>query len=126
MLQCPPDCPNIKGIKFDQDLMSRKKSTFCCEKYSQRLWFLDDTSDLERLECCEMLFKKMIVYECYFTFGTRMLKVSTPDGLLELSNGFWINEDFYFTKKSDALIWIPPSKIHYIKKVESEVLDEEG
>ena len=130
MNTCPPDCPNIQEVDFHEDLMSRKKSTRACKKYKQRLWIGDDR-ELERLDHCELEFKKITTYECYFTFGTRELVVDCNElqrsyGIDEFSHGFWINDDLKFTKGSDCLFWIPPSKIHHVKKVEKEVINEEG
>ena len=34
----------------------------------------------------------------------------------DFSNGFWVNENFEFTKESDNMYWIPPSRILCIKK----------
>lgn len=43
-------------------------------------------------------------------------------GITDCSSGFWVNEDYEFTKLGDNKYWIPPSNILVIKKKTREVL----
>lgn len=58
-------------------------------------------------------------YRCEFIFtnwkGSKELAVYAND-FSDLKDGFWVNEDYRFTKKSDAKYWIPPSVFKYITK----------
>lgn len=59
----------------------------------------------------------MTIYKCYFTLEGIWYEVESKDGILDFSNGFWVNDDFQFTKGEDASYWIPPRCIRYIQKV---------
>lgn len=59
-------------------------------------------------------------------FKAHLVKNTTPfgyviaDKLRDLSEGFWINRLFKFTKVSDGRHWIPPHKIDYIELVKTD------
>ena len=60
----------------------------------------------------------MQIFRCYFEmFGNTYFVKS--DRLGDFSDGFWITENYGFTKKiSDNKYWIPPNQILYVEKVE--------
>lgn len=37
--------------------------------------------------------------------------------IIQLKDGFWINDDHDYTCYDDAKFWLPPSAIQYIEKV---------
>ena len=39
------------------------------------------------------------------------------DSISHFKDGFWVNEDGNFTVDSDAMYWIPPSRILFVEKV---------
>ncbi len=61
---------------------------------------------------------KFICYFDYFngTHGKELHTVESDLGLYEFRDGFWVNDKAEFTTGSDAKIWIPPSKIYFVKK----------
>jgi hypothetical protein len=64
-------------------------------------------------------------YICHYQFTKNETKLCVNEkyatsGIFDFSEGFWVNEQFEFTKSSDAKYWIPPCRIYYIEKVEVE------
>jgi hypothetical protein len=59
-------------------------------------------------------------YLCYFQFRGKDWTASSGNGPREFSEGFWIDENYQFTKGMDAKFWIPPHQIHYIEAIRSE------
>lgn len=58
-------------------------------------------------------------YRCYYMNKIiGKVEIVDSDKMSDLTDGFWINQDFFLTKGSDCAFWIPPSQIHYIAKVE--------
>ncbi len=58
---------------------------------------------------------------CYFDFyngkwGKELHTVETLLGLYVFKDGFWVNDKAELTMGSDAKIWIPPSKIYFVRK----------
>lgn len=71
----------------------------------------------------------MYSYRCYFLFNNSpksqldlyVRNVSyAGDGIHAFTSGFWINNDYMFTRSSDVKYWIPPSQILYIEKTGKE------
>lgn len=60
--------------------------------------------------------KFIIMYRCEFIFKGKSFHASSPDGIHEFINGFWIDADCHFTKTGDCKYWIPPNAINYIAK----------
>lgn len=55
-------------------------------------------------------------YICVFNFQGITRNVETQEGIHAYSQGFWINEEFEYTKASDCKYWIPPSQILHVEK----------
>lgn len=55
-------------------------------------------------------------YACVYLDMNDKEKTVFADAILYLKDGFWINEHGKFTTGSDNLIWIPPSRILFIRK----------
>lgn len=45
-------------------------------------------------------------------FGTAIAVPSIAD----VQSGFWVNKEYKFTRGEDALVWIPPASIIYVRK----------
>lgn len=67
--------------------------------------------------------KYKTIYRCEYILnvsgiapGSQNRCVRSEDGIGDFVDGFWINDDYQFTKGSDAKFWIPPSCIRYISK----------
>lgn len=54
------------------------------------------------------------VYRCEFTMHGIGRYVRCEDGLAAFKDGFWITDEYQYTKGSDARFWIPPSAILYV------------
>lgn len=61
----------------------------------------------------------MTIYKCHFMLDGTECTVYSDDGVLSFSHGFWINFKLKYTKKDDAVYWIPPSCILYIEKIDA-------
>ena len=60
--------------------------------------------------------KRKMLCRCEFEFKRRTYRVRSEGGLVDFKDGFWINDEWEFTKGVDARYWIPPSKILYVAK----------
>lgn len=57
----------------------------------------------------------MYKYEVKFDFeGSQQWTYA--DSLIDLKDGFWINESNHFSRNNDNVVWIPPSRIIFIRK----------
>ena len=56
-----------------------------------------------------------IVYRCEFMMGGCPMHVE-GSSILDFKDGFWLNDNYEFTKGSDAETWMPPSSIIRIRK----------
>lgn len=58
------------------------------------------------------------LYHCYYT-NHRLGKTErvVTERLSDVADGFWVNEEYNFTKGSDCKFWIPASVIQYVEKV---------
>ena len=57
-------------------------------------------------------------YRCSFQYFDKRMEASSPRGIGEFSNGFWLNKDLEYTKGANCVYWIPPCKINCIKIVQ--------
>ncbi len=60
-------------------------------------------------------------YNAYLT-TVMYTELHFPESILvpsvaDAQTGFWTNKFFKFTRGEDALFWIPPSQIVFVKKV---------
>lgn len=67
--------------------------------------------------------KVKIVYRCEYilpaplsTPGTEKRCVRSNGGVEDFMYGFWIDDNYRFTKGSNAKYWIPPGNISYVSK----------
>ena len=65
------------------------------------------------------------LYKCAFEFnrnplGKQEVWITYGKRLSDFNEGFWINANYKLTKGSDALYWIPPSRIRYVAKQNGE------
>lgn len=61
----------------------------------------------------------MSIYLCYFMFRGSEQEVQI-DWMRQVTAGFWVNCEGDFTTGEDCLYWIPPNRIEYIEKVNTE------
>ena len=64
-------------------------------------------------------------YVCVYRFEDRelrFLKETEISAIYDVTEGFWVNEDYEFTKKSDNAFWIPASQVLCVKKKTREIL----
>ena len=66
----------------------------------------------------------MRLYECKYEYKGELRTVESRRGLLEFSEGFWLNRDYKLAVETctECWLWIPPSRIHHI--VVNEVSNE--
>ena len=50
------------------------------------------------------------------------IKETEIESILDLDKGFWVNEDYEFTRISNASYWIPASQVLCVKKKTREIL----
>ena len=66
----------------------------------------------------------MATYRCVFRMSSVCNKVNSviikSGGIDKVKDGFWLNERFEFTQRSDCKYWIPPGMIEYAEKVKDE------
>jgi hypothetical protein len=58
---------------------------------------------------------KKLRYRCEYVFEEKH-RHAWGESILDFINGFWVNDDLVFTKKSDARFFILPHSIRYIMK----------
>ena len=56
-----------------------------------------------------------MVYVCEFRIDTAYMHVE-GDSIADFKDGFWLNNNYEFTKGADAVTWMPPSSIIRISK----------
>ena len=56
-----------------------------------------------------------VVYMCEFRMDTAYMHV-VGSTITDFKEGFWLNDNYEFTKGSDAITWMPPSSIIRIRK----------
>ena len=68
----------------------------------------------------------MIIMSCYkveFNVGgSRSIQKDIPEhwGILDIKDGFWVNEDLDLTNGSDCRYYVMPHHINFIEKVKSD------
>lgn len=63
--------------------------------------------------------EKKCKYECTFHFdGVAGLqrKYAIVPSIMDVKDGFWVNDDLKYTTASDNRYWIPPSQILCVRK----------
>lgn len=64
-------------------------------------------------------------YVCVYRYEDRELrfiKETEIESILDLDKGFWVDEDYEFTRISNATYWIPASQVLCVKKKTREIL----
>jgi hypothetical protein len=66
-------------------------------------------------------------YVCVYRFEDKELRFIKETEIqtiydLDIGKGFWVNEDFEYTKLSDNVFWIPTSQVLCVKKKTREIL----
>lgn len=61
----------------------------------------------------------MITYKAYVKVDNIKVIIEVPS-IGDILDGFWINDDYEFTKGSDCSIWIPITSVAMVRKVDSE------
>lgn len=62
------------------------------------------------------------IYRCRFYFRNNIepFDAFSEEGIIAFKNGFWVDSDLSYTKLNGARYWIPPHKIEYIAKEQTE------
>ena len=60
---------------------------------------------------------KKTEYRCSFQYFNERMEVSSPHGINEFSNDFWLDKNLELTKDLNCVYWIPPCKINCIKVI---------
>jgi hypothetical protein len=97
------DCHFLNISEEDQNKSDKGKVPNICEKYMTNLYHLEFHPNILKCDAC-IKDAKRVKYKCYFDFLGKELMIESENGINEFSKGFWLNEDFKFTKVSDCFV----------------------